>query len=189
MRSFSNFSDNYDLNESLNSPIEFYATADTHLPDEIYASFDIKMTTYVMSLVKSNVDGVFMLDFGRLLNTSKKRWSFKTTSDIRPAISTLIRFLESSMAFINTQVKGVVITVPNKIKTERFNKFMTLVVKKTFMSKFRSVDISVNVDKTPSNNNKSKKEMTMISLDQMKIIAKAIKDGKLKMNATPKTGK
>lgn len=59
-----------DISEALDSPVEFYMTDDTKMPDEIYATYQSNGNDYGMSLVRSQWNGVYILDF--YLITNKK---------------------------------------------------------------------------------------------------------------------
>lgn len=62
---FSNFikEGEIDLGEALNSPVEFYMTDDTKMPNEIYAAYELNGTDYGMSLVRSQWAGTYIFNF------------------------------------------------------------------------------------------------------------------------------
>lgn len=150
MRSFLEHQEYQELYESLVSPVEFYMTEDTQLPNQIYAGFEVNDQQYGCSLVKSKWDGVYLLDFYRVVNVKKRTWSFKTPSDIRPCLSTILKFIEASYPFIKARMKGIIIDVPGKAGSERYTRFLDKVIKRTYISTFRSVPI---VKKTEKANN------------------------------------
>lgn len=135
------------LNESLDSPVEFYMTDDTKMPNEIYGAFKINDEDYGISLIKSKYDKVYVLELYRIVNVKKRTWSFKNPKHIRPALSTVIKFVEATYPFIQAKVHGIIIDIPGKTGSERFVSFMSRMIKKSYIKKFREVPIKKTTDK------------------------------------------
>lgn len=136
-----------DLNESLNSTVEFYMTDQTNMPNEIYAAYELKGSDYGMSLIKSQWDGVYILDFYYIKNKYKKKWAVLQTGDIKYSLSTLIKFFESAVPFLGSKLKGVILQLPTAKKSEKYVRLLNLVIKKSHIKTFRTIPIVKNSDK------------------------------------------
>lgn len=135
------------LEESLNTPVEFYLTDDTKMPREIYAAFEVSGSPYGISLIKTKYDKVYMLDLYRIVNVKKRSWSFLSSKHIRPALSTVLKFMEASFPFIQQHLDGVIINIPGKTGSEKYAKFLEKVIRRSYIKKFRSVPIVKTTDK------------------------------------------
>lgn len=149
--SLSNFIDkqfDMELEEALNTPVEFYMTDDTKMPREIYGAFEIDDRQYGISLIQTAYDGIFELSFYFISNKTKRRWSIKKSSDVRPCLSTVVKFFEASQAFISAKMKGVIIHIPHKgQQSERFTNFMRRIIKTSYIKTYREVPIQKTSDK------------------------------------------
>ena len=147
MINFSTFSELEFLDESLKSPIEFEMTDDTNLPKQVFSTFNLDGTQYGMSLILSNYDNVYMLDFYRIVNVKKRSWSFMKQSHIRTCLSTVIKFMEASYPFLTTKMKGVIIDIPGKTGSEKYVSFLGKVLKRSFIKKFVTVPVTKKTEK------------------------------------------
>lgn len=149
--SLSNFIDNQfnmELEEALNTPVEFYMTDDTKMPREIYGAFEIEDRQYGISLIQTSYDGIYELSFYFISNKTKRRWSIKKSSDVRPCLSTVVKFFEASQAFISVKMKGVIIHIPHQGQlSERFTNFMRRIIKTSYIKTYREVPIEKTSDK------------------------------------------
>jgi hypothetical protein len=136
MKKFQNFYDYRVLEESLNTPVEFYLTDDTQLPIRIYGAFQLDDDTYGMSLEQSDHKGIYILNMYRVLAKKPRKWSFKKPSHIRPGLSTLIKFMEACVPFVKAQMKGIMIVVSGQ-DTERYVKFAERVIKRSYITSFK----------------------------------------------------
>jgi len=139
MKKFTKFYENEYIVESLNTPAEFDMTDQTILPRQIYATFTIDDSNYGMSLVESSYSKVYILELYRILNVNKKLWSFKKTSHIRQALSTVIKFIEASAPFLQGKLDGIQIVLPKKANSERLQTLLEKIIKKSYIKKFKSV--------------------------------------------------
>jgi len=137
MRSLKTYLEEQELQESLTTPVEFYMTDDTKMPFEIYAAFDVNGNTYGCSLILSEYANVYQLDFYRVVNVKKRFWSFLNAKDIRPCLSTIIRFFESCVPFVHNKMDGVIINLPKKKNADKYQKFLNRIVMKSFMKKYK----------------------------------------------------
>lgn len=135
------------LEESLNTPVDFYMTDDTVLPKSVFAAFTIDDTDYGMSLVESNLKKVYILKIYRIVNGKPRNWNFAKRSHLRPAFSTLLKFAEACVPFVKTHMDGVLIEISKKLASERFNAFGRMMIDRLYVKSFRSVPVSVNADK------------------------------------------
>jgi hypothetical protein len=147
MQKFSQFLEEEFLAESLKSPVEFYMTDDTKLPREIYAAFDFDGTTYGLSLIESEYDRVYMLDFYRVVNVKKRFWSFTKANHIRTCLSTVIKFMEACIPFVQNRMHGIIIDIPGKTGSEKYTTFMERLIKRSYVKKYRSVPVVKTTDK------------------------------------------
>lgn len=135
-----------ELREFLDSAREFYMTDDTKLPFRIFAAFQIEDTDYGIALEETNFPKVYELRLYRIVNVKPRRWAFKSPSHIRPALATLLKFAEASMPFVKQYVDGIVIPIPSKIASDRYNRFVELLLKRTYIKTFRHVPVMKNFD-------------------------------------------
>jgi hypothetical protein len=147
MRSFQDHLDTTILSESIDSPLEFYMTDDTIMPKQIYASVSVNGSDYGMSLVESTYDKVYVLELYRIVNVKRRTWSFKTPSDIRPVLSTLLKFVEASYPFIKNRMSGIIIDIPGKTGSEKYEKLLSRILRKTYIQTFRVVPVKKTTDK------------------------------------------
>lgn len=136
MKKFQNFYEYNTLEESLNTPVEFYLTDDTQLPVRIYGAFKIDDDLYGMSLEQSDHTGIYILQMYRILAKKPRKWSFKKPSHVRPALSTLLKFMEACVPFVKSQMKGIMITVSGK-NTSRYVKFAERVLRRSYITSFK----------------------------------------------------
>lgn len=147
MKSFNYFLNEELLVEALNSPVEFIMTDDTKMPKEIYATFNINGNDYGCSLVLSKYERVYNLDFYRVVSIKKRFWSFLGTKDILPALSTIIKFMEACYPFLQSHMDGILIDVPGKIGSEKYARLLKAVIKKSYVKKYKVVDVQKKTDK------------------------------------------
>ena len=147
MQKFSNFLEENFIQESLDSPIEFYMTDDTKMPKEIYATFDIDGTQYGMSLIYTLYDKVYMLDMYRIVNVKKRSWSFIKPQHIRKCLSSLIKFMEASYPFLQSKMNGIIIDIPGKTGSEKYVSFLGRILKRSYIKKFREIPVVKTSDK------------------------------------------
>lgn len=147
MKSFNNYLNEELLIEALNSPVEFIMTDDTKMPKEIYATFNINGNDYGCSLVLSKYERVYNLDFYRVVSVKKRFWSFLGANDILPALSTVIKFMEACYPFLQSHMDGILIDVPSKVGSEKYARLLKAVVKKSYVKKYKVVDVQKKSDK------------------------------------------
>ena len=147
MKSFNYFLNEEYLEESLNTPIEFYLTDDTKLPKEIFGSYNIDGVDYGISLVETKYDKVYMLDLYRIVNVKKRSWSFINQKHIRPSLSTVIKFVEACYPFIQQRVEGIIIEIPGKVGSEKYSTLLSKIIARSYIKKFRAVPIQKTTDK------------------------------------------
>jgi hypothetical protein len=141
MKSFAEFTEHDIFFESLDTAVEFEMTEDTILPKQIYATANINGSDYGMSLVETTYDKVYMIELYRIVSVKKRTWSFKTPSDIRPVLSTFLKFMEASYPFIRNRMNGIIIDIPGKTGSERYQSLLTRILKKTYIQTFRVVPV------------------------------------------------
>jgi len=133
------------LAESLNTPQEYYITDDTKIPERIYASFSVDGNPYVIALLESNVPGIYTLEVGRTKEGASKTywWKYHNSSDIMPVLSTLLQFTQSSMAWTQGKIKGVVVKfrAAQAGKIDRAVKIAEKIVKKSYVKSFKLVSV------------------------------------------------
>lgn len=147
MLGFYNFSESKFIKESLDSPIEFYMTDDTKMPKEIYAAIEHDGVQYGMSLIQSDYDNVYNLDFYRIVSVKKRFWSFQKPNHIRPMLSSIIKFMEACYPFVQVKMKGILIDIPGKSGSEKYVSFLNRILKKSYIKQFREVPIVKTSDK------------------------------------------
>ncbi|WXB47841.1 hypothetical protein WCWAEYFT_CDS0139 [Vibrio phage VB_VaC_TDDLMA] len=136
-----------DLNEALDSPVEFYMTDDTKMPDEIYAAYQSNGNDYGMSLVRSQWTGVYILDFYLITNKKRRKWAFKTSQDVRIGLSSVIKFVEACQPFLGNKMKGIVIGLPTAKESQRYVSFLRRAMKKSHIKSYREVPVKKLTDK------------------------------------------
>jgi hypothetical protein len=146
IKNFQHFYDDNLLHESLNTPVEFYMTDDTQLPNRIYAAFKMDDDTYGMSLEASDHKGIYLLKMYRVLAKKPRKWSFKKPSHIRPALSTLLKFIEASVPFIKPQLKGIICQVAGQ-NADKYIRFAERILKKTYITSFKVLPTTKSPDK------------------------------------------
>jgi hypothetical protein len=132
----------------MNSAIEFNMTDDTIMPKQIFAALSINGSDYGFSLVQSTYDKVYVLELYRIVSVKKRTWAFKTNADIRPVLSSLLKFVESSYPFIKSKMDGIIIDIPGKSGSEKYEKLLSRILKKTYISTFRVVPVKKTTDKS-----------------------------------------
>ena len=125
----------------MDSPAEFYMTDDTKMPRQIFAAFELDGTQYGMSLELSNFDRIYIMKFYRINNGKRRYWAFKKPAHIRRSLSTLLKFAEATLPFIKPRLDGIIVVIPGKYATQRFNRFTQLLIKKTYIKTFRYVPV------------------------------------------------
>lgn len=145
MKSFQNFHEYQVLEESLNTPVEFHLTDDTQVPNRIYGAFNLDDDTYGMSLEQSDHQGIYILNMYRILAKKPRKWSFKKPSHIRPALSTLLKFLEASTPFVKSQMRGIICKVSGK-NTERYVSFAERILKRSYITSFKVLPTTKSPD-------------------------------------------
>jgi hypothetical protein len=141
------FIENKELNESLQTPLEFFMTDDTKMPREIYSAFELDGIQYGMSLVETKYNKVYSLEFYRIVNVKKRFWSFYKTTHVRPILSTIIRFFEACHPFVHHRMHGIIIELPTKKGSERYVTFLDRVLKKSYIKQYRSLPVLKKTDK------------------------------------------
>lgn len=147
MLGFYNFSESKFIKESLDSPIEFYMTDDTKMPKEIYAAIEHDGVQYGMSLIQSDYDNVYNLDFYRIVSVKKRFWSFQKPNHIRPMLSSIIKFMEACYPFVQVKMKGILIDIPGKSGSEKYVSFLSRILKKSYIKQFREIPVIKTSDK------------------------------------------
>ena len=135
-----------ELNESLNTPVEFYMTDDTIMPKQIYGTARVGDTDYGFSLVLTKYDRVYGLDLYRVVQQYRRFWNFKTPSDIRPVLSTVIKFVEASYPFIKSKMDGIIIDIPGKTGSEAYERLVSRAMKTSYVKTFRVVPVQKTTD-------------------------------------------
>lgn len=130
------------LSESLDSAVEFYMTEDTEMPKRIVGAFNINGTDYGISLEASNFQRIYIMKFYRVVGTKRRFWAFKNPADIRPALSTILKFTEASLPFIKMHFDGIIVETPGKYASQKFNKLVERMMKKSYISTFRFVPVN-----------------------------------------------
>ena len=146
LKAFSEYHENLLLSESLNTPVEFHLTDDTQLPHRVYGVFTLDADTYGMSLERSDHVGIYILKMYRVLAKKPRLWSFKKTSHIRPALSTLLKFTEACVPFVKSQMRGILCPVSGQ-NVERYIKFAERMLKKSYITSFRVLPTMKSPDK------------------------------------------
>ncbi len=136
-----------DISEALDSPVEFYMTDDTKMPDEIYAAYQSNGNDYGMSLVRSQWTGVYILDFYLITNKKRRKWAFKTSQDVRIGLSSVIKFVEACQPFLGNKMKGIVIGLPTAKESQRYVSFLRRAMKKSHIKSYREVPVKKLTDK------------------------------------------
>jgi hypothetical protein len=147
MLKFQDHLDNTLLSESMDSALDFYMTDDTIMPKQIYASVSVNGSDYGISLVETTYDKVYVLELYRIVSVKRRNWSFKTPSDIRPVLSTLLKFVESSYPFIKNRMHGIIIDIPGSSGSEKYERLLSRIIKKTYIQTFRVVPVKKTTDK------------------------------------------
>jgi len=136
MYGFEYFNELQMIQESLDSPVDFYMTDDTQIPTRIYGVFSIDKDQYGMSLELSDHDGIYLLSMYRILAKKPRKWSFKKPGHVRPGLSTLLKFVEACVPFIKSKMKGVICQVSGK-NVDRYIRFAERLLKRTYITSFR----------------------------------------------------
>lgn len=145
--SFNDFLQESQLKESLDSQVEFYMTDDTKLPNEIYAAYQSEGTDYGISILKSNWDGIYMLDLYYLKNNKKIHWKFKNQKDLKVGLSTAIKVFESSLPFIGAKMNGLLIELRHKQEAQKYTKMLQRVIKKSHIKSFKLLEATKTNEK------------------------------------------
>ena len=131
----------YLLNESLNSPQEYYLTDDTTDTD-MYASFSLNGKPYIIALTQSKILGVYLLQVGRITTSKPRWWTFYSPKDVLPVLSTVMHFMEATMAFKPGKVQGIFMMIRGKRQAaERMGRFAKRMVKRSFVKSFQYIDV------------------------------------------------
>ena len=131
-----------DLNESLDTPQEFWLTDDTKIPKRVAGAFHYDGTDYGFIIVETNFNRVYEMRFHRFGSTGKpRRWAFKKASHIRPCLSTFFKFAETVIPLLKSKMDGIMIPIPGKIASQKFNRLAERIVKKSYIGTFRHVPV------------------------------------------------
>lgn len=141
-----------DLYESLNTAVDFYMTDDTVMPKRIYGAFELDGIRYGISIEETNFAKVYELRFYRIVNSKARRWSFFKASHVRPCLSTVLKFGEAVIPFLNERMDGMIIAIPGKIESEKYNRFLEMIVKKSYVSTFKAIPVKSDNTKQQSYN-------------------------------------
>lgn len=153
MLSFKNY-----LSESLDSPQEYFITDDTKIPERIYASFYVDENPYVIALLESNVKGIYTLEVGRTKEGASKTswWRFHSPSDIMPVLSTILQFVQGSMAWMQGKIRGVLVTfrAAQAQNATRAGKIAERLVKKSYVKSYNLVPVKQPEEGATKNKNR-----------------------------------
>ena len=145
MDSFLNFSE-IELNESLNTPQEYYMTDDTKMPTSIYAAFDVEDRKYIMCLEETSDKGVYILEVGRIGDNGGKTywWKFHQPSDILPVLATTLHFVQSATAWMGPKMRGIAVQFKQGASDQmvRATRIAERIIKKSYVKSFTLVPVA-----------------------------------------------
>lgn len=145
MDSFLNFTKN-ELNESLNTPQEYYMTDDTKMPTSIYAAFDIEDRKYIMCLEETSDKGVYILEVGRIGDSGGKTywWKFHQASDILPVLATTLHFVQSATAWMGPKMRGIAVQFKQGASDQmlRATRIAQRIIKRSYVKSFTLVPVA-----------------------------------------------
>lgn len=128
--------------ESLTSPVEFYLTDDTKVPEKIYGAFELDGINYGMALVQTNFDRVYELYFYRVTAKVRKFWNFAKPNHVAVGLATLLKFTESCIPFLNSHLDGIVVSLYAKYSTaERYERLVKRMLARSYVKTWRSVPV------------------------------------------------
>lgn len=135
------------LTEFTHSPQEFHLTADTKIPERLYATFTLgENRTYIMSLIQSSVKGVYILEAGRTKERGTKTywWRFHSQKDLIPVISTVLEFAQSAIPFMQGKIKGIALQIrnTNAKKIIIAEKIAKRILKKSYIQTFNQIPVN-----------------------------------------------
>lgn len=149
---FLNFIQDYEtdksLNEALDSPVEFYMTDDTKMPNEIYAAFQVSESDYGMSLIKSQWKDVYVLELYYIVNKKRRKWRVKQKGDLKYCLSSVIKFFEACQPFLGNKLKGIIMDLPTAKDSERYVNLLGRIIKKSHIKTYREVPVVKSSDKS-----------------------------------------
>lgn len=135
------------LSESLDSAVEYTITADTNMPNEIYAVFKVNGTQYGMNVSRSKWKGNYLVGFYQLETSKKQHWKFKSSADVLPCLSTVVKFVEECIDMTGSEIKGFVLWYPPSIQATRLSGLLKRIVSKSRIKTFREVPFIKKTDK------------------------------------------
>lgn len=145
MDSFLNFS-KIELNESLNTPQEYYMTNDTKMPTSIYAAFSVEDRKYIMCLEETSDKGVYILEVGRIGDNGGKTywWKFHQPSDILPVLATTLHFVQSATAWMGPKMRGIAVQFKQGASDQmvRATRIAQRIIKKSYVKSFTLVPVA-----------------------------------------------
>jgi hypothetical protein len=141
MKAFSDYS--YLLNESLDSPADYYLTDDTVMPRRIFGAFEVDGVKYGMCLLESTHDKIYIVNLYRIVNKNVKNWSFRKPSHMRIGFSTLLKFVAEvlRMPGMKSRINGMLARVSSKTgglkEVQRYIRFAERMVRRSFITSFK----------------------------------------------------
>lgn len=145
-KSFTMVSEEHQLTEALNNPVEYYMTDDTKIPESIYAAFDIDGSKYIMSLVQSDDAGVYLFEVGKTSSNGGKTlwWRFHDKKHMLPVMATAMNFLQASTAWMQGKVKGIAIhfKMGAAANAARAQKIAQRIIKRAYVKSFEVIPVS-----------------------------------------------
>lgn len=130
------------LLESLDSVQEYYLSAGTELPYRLEATFNIDNATYMVSIVKTNGQGMYQIKLGRIGGKKLYLWKFTKRTHVRPVLATVFNVVSESIPLIQQHCSGIALAIPSK-NMKRYDRFMNIVIRKNkfLRSRFQLVDV------------------------------------------------
>lgn len=145
-KSFVMVSEEHQLTEALNTPVEYYMTDDTKMPESIYAAFEIDGGNYIMSLVQTEDKGVYLFEVGKTSSSGGKTlwWRFHDKSHMLPVMATAMNFLQASTAWMQGKVNGIAIhfKMGAAANAERAQRIAQRIIKRAYVKSFNVIPVS-----------------------------------------------
>lgn len=158
------------LQESLDTATEFTITDDSNMPKEAYCSFIVNGNDYGADLILSNYEKIYILRVYKINNKKPRYWKFSSPSDVKTVLATTIKFVESCLPWMKQHLNAIMIHIPKNVSPEKYNKFVSLVIRKTYMQTFRGVPVSFDLD----NPNEKKRSEHFIFFMRKQLSAKNV---------------
>lgn len=116
----------------MDSVQDFYMTKNTDIPYRIEAAFKVNGNDYVMCIDRHTTEGIYFCKIAYVTAKQKRFFKYKTPADILPALSTCIKILEASAAFLGPRVAAFCFALPSNT-SKNYNRLVTLMLKKTYL--------------------------------------------------------